>query len=214
MTMSENALSDSNLSATTVDVAREKHVQIGVITEIHGPVVVIACETLPPLRQALYTKLDQETVLFEVHQHVNEHRLRAITLHHEAGLYRGMPVFDTGAPLHVPVAPECLGRLLNAFGEPLDDGAPLPATQFRNIHSRPAPMHESVGAGGVGSVGVAGVGSVGAAGVGSVGVGSVGSLGVGSGGAGASGNGGASVGVCADALVNPPSRHTNTPTAI
>ena len=154
MTMSENALSDSNLSATTVDVAREKHVQIGVITEIHGPVVVIACETLPPLRQALYTKLDQETVLFEVHQHVNEHRLRAITLHHEAGLYRGMPVFDTGAPLHVPVAPECLGRLLNAFGEPLDDGAPLPATQFRNIHSRPAPMHESVGAGGVLQTGI------------------------------------------------------------
>ena len=92
---------------------------IGTITEVHGPVVVIACHQLPPLRQALYANLDHETYLFEVHQHIDERHVRAITLHRTAGLRRGAPVYDTGAPLQVPVAPDCLGRLLNFFGEPL-----------------------------------------------------------------------------------------------
>jgi F-type H+-transporting ATPase subunit beta len=117
-------------------------------------VVVIACRPLPILRQALYADLDHETYLFEVHQHLDEQHVRAITLHRSAGLRRGMPVYDTGAPLHVPVAPECLGRLLNFFGEPLDGGDPLPHDAFRNIHSRPAPLSDTVGVGQVLETGI------------------------------------------------------------
>jgi len=54
----------------------------------------------------------------------------------------------------VPVAPECLGRLLNFFGEPLDGGDPLPHDAFRNIHSRPAPLSEAVGVGQVLETGI------------------------------------------------------------
>ncbi len=127
---------------------------VGEITEVHGPVVVIACATLPPLRQALCTRLDHDTCLFEVHQHLDKRHVRAITLHRSAGLHRGMTVYDTGAPLHVPVTPACLGRLLNIFGEPLDAGDALPASEFRNVHSRPAPLHEAVGAGEVLETGI------------------------------------------------------------
>jgi len=128
--------------------------QIGVITEVHGPVVVIACTQLPRLRQALCAQVDHETYLFEVHQHLDEQHVRAITLHRSAGLRRGMPVYDTGAPLHVPVSPECLGRLLNFFGEPLDGGEPLPKTEFRNIHARPVPLNEVTGIGQVLQTGI------------------------------------------------------------
>ena len=127
---------------------------IGVITEVHGPVVVIACDTLPPLRQALCAHLNHETYLFEIHQHLDEQHVRAITLHRSSGLYRGMTIYDTGAPLHVPVAPECLGRLLNIFGEPLDGGENLLTDEFRNVHSRPLPLHESVGVGKVLQTGI------------------------------------------------------------
>ena len=127
---------------------------IGTITEVHGPVVVIACQQLPPMRQALYTDLVHEACLFEVHQHLDEHHLRAITLHQTAGLRRGAPVYDTGAPLHVPVAAECLGRLLNFFGEPLDEGAPLSGREFRNVHSRPAPLQDALGTGGILETGI------------------------------------------------------------
>ncbi|QKX18273.1 F0F1 ATP synthase subunit beta [Microbulbifer sp. YPW1] len=120
---------------------------IGRIAEVHGPVVVVRCSSLPPLRQALRASIDHESYLFEVHQHVDQHHVRAITLHRTAGLSRGLPVFDTGAPLHVPATPDCLGRLLNIFGEPLDGGDPLSPREFRNIHTAPVPLRDVIGTG-------------------------------------------------------------------
>lgn len=120
---------------------------MGVITEVHGAVVVIACVRLPPLHQALRAELDHESCLFEVHQHLDEGHVRAITLHRSAGLHRGMAVYDTGAPLNVPVAPDCLGRLLNVFGEPLDGGSAVAGGEYRNIHGRLLPLRQSVGVG-------------------------------------------------------------------
>jgi len=127
---------------------------IGYVTEVHGPVVVIACDTLPPLHQALYAALDSETYYFEVHQHLDEHHIRAITLHRSAGLYRGLKVYDSGAPLHVPVSPDCLGRLLNIFGEPLDGGEPITPESYNNVHAAPLPLQDAVGVGEVLETGI------------------------------------------------------------
>jgi len=127
---------------------------IGVINEVHGPVAVITCGRLPPLRQALIARRNAETYLFEVHQHLDERHLRAITLHRTAGLRRGMAVYDTGSPLHVPVSESCLGRVLDIFGQPLDDGDPLPKESFRNVHAKPPPLQEAVGAGEVLQTGI------------------------------------------------------------
>jgi len=120
------------------------HPLIGTIVDVHGPVVDIACDTLPALHRALYTFLNDERFIFEVHRHVDERHVRAITLHRTGGLYRGMPVYDSGAPVHVPVSEDCLGRLLNVFGEPLDGGAPLQTTEYRNILAKPAPLYQTV----------------------------------------------------------------------
>lgn len=120
--------------------------EIGYIHEIQGPVVVIRCGHLPPLRQALAAQTDSDTVLFEVHQHLDERHIRAIALHSTAGLSRGVPVIDTGAPLHVPVAPECLGRVVNVFGQPLDGQAPFKPAALNNIHGVRRPLHQVRGA--------------------------------------------------------------------
>ncbi|MFT6790981.1 MAG: F-type H+-transporting ATPase subunit beta [Cellvibrionaceae bacterium] len=128
--------------------------QIGTIAEVHGPVVVIACEHLPPLRQALCANTNRESYVFEVHQHLDEHHLRAVTLHHSSGLQRGMPVFDTGSPLHVPVSASCLGRMIDVFGRPLDGGPELDTTEYRNIHGTPLPLHEVSGVSGLLETGI------------------------------------------------------------
>jgi len=117
---------------------------VGTITAVHGPVVVVACETLPPLHRALCTRLGDETYLFEVHQHLDARHVRAITLHYTSGLQRGMNVFDTGGPIQVPVDQACLGRVLNAFGEPLDGQAPFAAAETRNIHGSHTALNDSV----------------------------------------------------------------------
>jgi len=115
---------------------------MGHLHEVQGPVVVIRCERIPPLRRALYARLDGGEVMFEVHQHLDEHHVRAITLHSTSGLSRGMPVFDSGAPLHVPVAPEILGRMVNVFGAPLDGRPPISSDAMNNIHGIKHPLYE------------------------------------------------------------------------
>jgi len=127
---------------------------IGTIAQVHGPVVDIVCERLPPLHQALRSSLDSETYTFEVYQHLDERHVRAITLHTTSGLQRGMRVFDTGASLRVPVTPECLGRLLNVFGEPLDGGLPLRNHEYRHVLGNPVPLHQTLGASGILETGI------------------------------------------------------------
>ncbi len=127
---------------------------IGVITEIHGPVAVIRCTPLPTLGRALRVDLDGERCVFEVHQHLDDQRVRAIALHETAGMRRGLVVYDTGGPLRVPVTPACLGRLLNLFGEPLDDGAPLSGEAFPAIHGQALPLSEAVGVSGILETGI------------------------------------------------------------
>ncbi len=127
---------------------------IGTISEVHGPVVEVRCRQLPPLRQALTAEMNSDCYLFEVHRHIDQHHIRAITLHKTTGLYRGMPVYDSGAPLRVPVTPQCLGRLLNIFGEPLDGGPSLTAEGYRNIHSRPPSLNDSLGTSGILETGI------------------------------------------------------------
>ena len=127
---------------------------IGVISQVRGPVVDITCTHLPPLNQALVTRVDGQGVWFEVHQHLDKSRIRAISLHDTSGLKRGLPVFDDAGSLKVPVDPGCLGRLLDIFGSPLDGGAPLPSGEMRNIIARPAPLAESTGVGGILETGI------------------------------------------------------------
>jgi F-type H+-transporting ATPase subunit beta len=78
---------------SSLQVQQEDRQPIGVIAEIHGPVVIIDCARLPPLRQALSARFDHTVYLFEVHQHLDERHVRAVTLHGMAGLSRGQTVY-------------------------------------------------------------------------------------------------------------------------
>ena len=134
--------------------ARDHDPLVGVIEQVHGPVVDLACHCLPPLHQAVYAALDHERYVFEVHQHVDERHARAITLHRTAGLRRGLPVYDTGYPVRIPASPNSLGRLVNMFGEPLDGGPPLDAETFRSVLAKPVALHDTKAASGILETGI------------------------------------------------------------
>ena len=113
---------------------------IGRICAVNGDVVDVACSPLPPIRRALRT--DSGTVL-EVHQHLDRESVRAISLHSAAGLRRGMPVYDSGSTLCVPVGESLLGRVVDLFGRPLDGGAPIETSEMRPIYAAPPPLSET-----------------------------------------------------------------------
>jgi F0F1-type ATP synthase beta subunit len=62
------------------------------------------------------------------------------------GLVRGQPVEDTGNPIKVPVGPECLGRIMNVIGEPIDERGPINTKKSSPIHKE-APTFTEQGAG-------------------------------------------------------------------
>lgn len=112
----------------------------GVIKQVIGPVVDAYFEgALPPIKNALETKVGDRTVVLEVAQHIGVGRVRAIALQDTTGLARGVEVVDTGAPVSVPVGEKVLGRLFNVVGEPIDGkAAPKDAPRMSIHQSAPA----------------------------------------------------------------------------
>lgn len=114
--------------------------QCGTVIAVRGS-VVDACfpRQLPALRQQLRAGRE-ELVIIEVSAHLAADRVRGIALTPTQGLARGDPVRDCGGPLTVPVGPELLGRMVNVFGQTIDDGPALAGAEQRSIHQPPIPL--------------------------------------------------------------------------
>jgi F-type H+-transporting ATPase subunit beta len=80
----------------------------------------------------------------EVQQHLGGNRVRAVALASTDGIKRGTPIVDTGAPITVPVGEECLGRIFNLLGEPVDKKGDVKSTKRRPIHQEPPKFDQLV----------------------------------------------------------------------
>src|SRR3954468_11685838 len=111
---------------------------IGKIVQVIGPVldVEFEAEHLPELYNALEitgTAPDggEIRVTVEVQQHIGRNQVRAVAMSSTDAVVRGMEVVDTGGPISVPVGTGPLGRILNVLGQPIDNGADIPASSPR-----------------------------------------------------------------------------------
>ncbi len=123
---------------TSTDKAKSR----GRVVAVHGSVIDVAftAAELPAIGDALCIEWDLgRPLLAEVEQHADPATVRAVALESTSGLRRGTAVAALGEPIRVPVGEPTLGRLLNAVGEPVDRGAPLPASLTRDPIHRPAP---------------------------------------------------------------------------
>ncbi len=119
---------------------------IGKITQVLGPVVDVEFEQgkLPTIFTALFVSNptindEEDNLVIEVAQHLGDNVVRTIAMDVTDGLVRGMPVKDSGAPIHdagrrsQPGA--CTQRCRTAGGRPRpgepgkDDADPSCGTQ-------------------------------------------------------------------------------------
>ena len=119
----------------------DKH--IGTVVQIMGPVLDIQFKDgeLPELLNAIHVESEGRTLTLEVAQHIGDNVARCIAMGSTDGLKRGLDAVDTGAPISVPVGEECLGRVFNLLGDPVDN-QPAPNTQERWPIHRPAPSYD------------------------------------------------------------------------
>ena len=115
----------------------------GTVVQIMGPVLDIRFEEdqLPSLLNAIEVPNGDKTIIAEVAQHIGDNVVRCIAMSSTDGLQRGTEVTDTGAPISVPVGEECLGRVFNLLGQPIDNKPDVTTQERWPIH-RPAPSYE------------------------------------------------------------------------
>ncbi len=113
----------------------------GLITQIIGPVIDAEFQSgkLPAIYDAIEVyNNDGQKIVAEVQQHLGENRVRSVAMASTDGLKRGMKVFNTEAPISIPVGEPILGRILNVLGEPVDNAGEIVSETKLPIH-RDAP---------------------------------------------------------------------------
>ena len=116
---------------------------IGKILAIMGAVVDVEFPDghLPKLNNALVIRNGGErgdiNLTLEVAQHLGNNQVRCIAMDSTDGLRRGEVVYDTQAPITVPVGEPVLGRMFNVLGETIDGKGPVNSPVSLPIHREP-----------------------------------------------------------------------------
>ena len=118
----------------------------GKIIQVMGPVVDVEFDGyLPEINEAIDVSdiaSGKDRLVLEVAAHIGDGRVRAIAMDMTDGLTRGQECIATGGPIKVPVGEAVLGRIFNVIGDPIDDGAAIPADVERWSIHRDAPAFE------------------------------------------------------------------------
>ena len=118
----------------------------GKVIQVMGPVVDVEFDGyLPEINEAIDVTLADKTkdrLVLEVAAHIGDGRVRTIAMDMTEGLVRGQECIATGGPIKVPVGEAVLGRIFNVIGDPVDEGAAIPADVERWSIHRSAPTFE------------------------------------------------------------------------
>ena len=113
----------------------------GVVSAVLGPVVDVRFRGELPVIGSLLRVGDRRRGLpLEAVELLGEGVVRALALGSTDGLARGTRVYDTQAPITVPVGPGVKGRMLNCVGEPTDSLGPVSALARWPIRRDPVPF--------------------------------------------------------------------------
>jgi len=113
---------------------------VGRVIQVLGPVVDVEFSgELPQINNLLRVNDRQKGLPLEAVQLMGQGVVRCIALDYNDGLQRDSIVYDTGAPICVPVGPAVLGRMFNILGEPIDERGPVETDRFEPIYKPPIP---------------------------------------------------------------------------
>lgn len=109
--------------------------EIGHVCHVTDHIVDVSFVTgLPPLFTALQVMDRSAKLLLEVAEHLSDNTVRTVAMQATKGVVKGQRVISTGSPIRVPVGGGTLGRIMNTFGEPIDNKGSLCTNIFRPIH--------------------------------------------------------------------------------
>lgn len=122
----------------------------GKVLRISGTIIDVQfpADKTPPIYNAIYIQIPQpdaditKNAHLEVMQQLGDGIVRCIALEDVSHISRGLPVFDTGGPIKVPVGKETLGRIFDVLGNTIDQQGGLEDCQRWPIHREPPSLIE------------------------------------------------------------------------
>ncbi|GAA5520218.1 F0F1 ATP synthase subunit beta [Aliifodinibius salicampi] len=129
MSLTKNITTEYRNSKGTTEPSRH----IGRVRSARGSVIDVVFEhDLPELQTRLVIESNPQ-IIAEVSTHIDDRTVRALALNSTQGLRRGTKVINSGSPLSVPVGDALLGRVVNVFGEPIDERGSIDQETMRSI---------------------------------------------------------------------------------
>ncbi len=117
----------------------------GRIIAVRGPVADVRFEQVKDL-PALYDVLigqsfNKNKVVLEVAEHLSQNDVRCIALSETLNLQLNSKVLNTRKPVSIRTGDELFGRIINVFGDPVDNMANFTGTEFK-VTRRPARLEQ------------------------------------------------------------------------
>lgn len=107
----------------------------GKIVAVRGPIVDVSFAgegDVPAVYEILKTRnVDDQEVVMEVIEQLDNNIARCVCLTLNIGLRRNSEVVSQGSVIEMPDSEDCYGRLMNAFGAPLDNKGDIPETKSK-----------------------------------------------------------------------------------
>ena len=103
----------------------------GTVVSVQGPVVDVKFATqeeVPAIFVNINTRaVDGKRVVLEVAEHLPGNIARCIAFNSTFNLQRNTPVHSTGTNIEIPAGDSLYGRIINVWGDPIDQKGDLPA---------------------------------------------------------------------------------------
>jgi F-type H+-transporting ATPase subunit beta len=109
----------------------------GTVVRGVGPIIDVMFPLLvPPIGRQLH--IPSNGLFLEVVEYLEGRTVRCLALGSTDRVQCNSPVIDTNQPVSIPLSKDVLGRVINLFGQPLDNGGAYTPTEYRPIE-QPAP---------------------------------------------------------------------------
>lgn len=121
--------------------ARVTAVNNGVVVRAVGPIIDVQfLGLMPPIGRALV--ITSLGLLMEVAEYAEDRTVRCVALGSTDMVQQSMEVTDTQSLVSIPLGREILGRVVNTFGQPLDNKGVFKVEEYRPIHREPPSFFE------------------------------------------------------------------------
>lgn len=114
----------------------------GFVLSVQGPVVDVkftSCDDMPEIFECVNVyAVDGKRIVLEVVEYLAGNIARCIAVNSTFNLQRHSPTYPTGDPIKIPAGESIYGRIINAWGEPLDQKGDIAASEMLPIRRHKA----------------------------------------------------------------------------